>query len=100
MQLHLREKQELFEANAALRTALRRRGVADAQLDGELRLINSQAGAGCCVAMVGCWVLAAGCWVLGGAGVLLAGTPHTATVPASPPASLPTHLQPFFCTAA
>ena len=44
-QLHLREKQELFEANGALRQVLRRAGVADAQLGAELQLINSQVDA-------------------------------------------------------
>ncbi|PSC74921.1 zinc ion binding [Micractinium conductrix] len=42
MTLHLREKQELFEANSALRQVLRRRGVADAAVDAELALINRQ----------------------------------------------------------
>lgn len=42
MQLHLREKQELFEANSALRQVMRRRGVADASLDAELAAINRQ----------------------------------------------------------
>lgn len=46
MQLHLREKQELFEANAALRTVLRRQGVPDAQLEAEVARINAQVGAG------------------------------------------------------
>lgn len=46
MQLHLREKQELFEANAALRTVLRRQGVPDAQLEAEVKRINTQVGAG------------------------------------------------------
>ena len=46
MQLHLREKQELFEANAALRTVLRRQGVPDAQLEAEVKRINAQVGAG------------------------------------------------------
>ena len=46
MQLHLREKQELFEANSALRTVLRRRGLSsDAQVEGELRAINAQVDA-------------------------------------------------------
>ena len=45
LQLHLREKQELFEANSALRQVLRRRGVADAAVDAELALINRQVGA-------------------------------------------------------
>ncbi|KAL4428842.1 hypothetical protein ABPG77_005280 [Micractinium sp. CCAP 211/92] len=42
MKLHLREKQELFEANSALRQVLRRRGLADASLDAELAAINRQ----------------------------------------------------------
>ncbi len=42
LQLHLREKQELFEANSALRQVLRRRGLADASLDAELAAINRQ----------------------------------------------------------
>ncbi|PRW20931.1 Golgi-localized GRIP domain-containing [Chlorella sorokiniana] len=45
MQLHLREKQELFEANAALRTVLRRQGVPDAQLEAEVKRINAQVDA-------------------------------------------------------
>jgi hypothetical protein len=43
--VHLREKQELFEANNALRQVLRRRGVADAAVDAELYAINSQVDA-------------------------------------------------------
>ena len=54
MQLHLREKQELFEANSALRTALRRRGLGDAALEAELQHINMQVWACCGWA---CWVL-------------------------------------------
>lgn len=45
MQVHLREKQELFEANNALRQALRRQGVGDAALEAELALINRQVDA-------------------------------------------------------
>lgn len=42
LQLHLREKQELFEANSALRQVLRRRGLTDAGVDAELSAINRQ----------------------------------------------------------
>jgi hypothetical protein len=45
LQLHLREKHELFEANGALRQVLRRRGVSDAQLDLEVQNINCQVDA-------------------------------------------------------
>ncbi|KAL4451570.1 hypothetical protein ABPG75_007232 [Micractinium tetrahymenae] len=42
MKLHLREKQELFDANSALRQVLRRRGMGEASLDAELAAINRQ----------------------------------------------------------
>lgn len=54
MQLHLREKQELFEANSALRTALRRRGLGDAALEAELHHINMQVGLLAAVHTWGC----------------------------------------------
>lgn len=58
MQLHLREKQELFEANAALRTVLRRQGVPDSQLEAEVKRINAQVGA-CCASDLGLFAAAA-----------------------------------------
>ena len=40
-QLHLREKQELFDANSALRQVLRKRGVGDAALAAEVSAIDA-----------------------------------------------------------
>ncbi len=45
LQVHLREKQELFEANNALRQALRRAGWGEARLDAELAMIGRQVDA-------------------------------------------------------